>query len=76
MTRQFSGRRLREARVAAGVTTEHLAIFTRRSAYSIHEYERGRVCPPLHVAALLAAALGCTIDDFMDKPDSPVAVTA
>lgn len=66
MARRFSGRRLRETRKSVGVSAEQLAIDTGRTTYSIHGYERGRIQPPLDVAARLAAALGCTVDDLLD----------
>ncbi len=65
MARMFSGRRFREVRVAAGVPTEQLALDLGRSSYSIHEYERGRVVPPVNVLSQAAFVLGCTVDDFL-----------
>ncbi len=65
MTRMFSGRRLREVRVAAGVSTERLALGIVQSSYSIHEYERGRVAPPVNVLSQAAYLLGCKVDDFL-----------
>ncbi len=56
MARMFSGRRLREVRVAAGVPTERLALDLGRSSYSIHEYERGRVLPPVNVLSQAACS--------------------
>ena len=57
MARHFSGRRLRESRKAAGISIELLAIAIERSGYSIHEYERGRVTPPITVIAAIALPL-------------------
>ncbi len=71
MARKFSGRRFREARVAAGVPTERLALDLGRSFYSIHEYERGRVVPPVNVLSQAAVALGCTVDDFLVEDEVP-----
>ncbi|MEV3988250.1 helix-turn-helix transcriptional regulator [Streptomyces sp. NPDC049837] len=65
MARYFSGRRLRESRKAAGISIERLAISIDRSAYSIQEYERGRVTPPTTVLAAIADALGRQVDDLL-----------
>ncbi|MDW8807743.1 helix-turn-helix transcriptional regulator [Streptomyces scabiei] len=67
MARSFSGQRLRESRKAAGVSVERLALTIGRSAYSIQEYQRGRVTPPVHVIAAIADTLGCTVDDLLDE---------
>lgn len=67
MARYFSGRRLREARKSAGVSAEQLAISVGRSAYSIHEYELGRVTPGVPVLIGIADALGRPVDDFLDE---------
>ena len=58
-------------RVEADLSSERLALQTERSVYSIHEYERERVCPPLDVAARLASALGCTVDDLLEDDAVP-----
>lgn len=68
--RCFSGARLRETRVAAGLRPEHVAFSIERSVYSIHEYERGRVCPPAAVIDRLAQALGVTPGDLLDDEAS------
>lgn len=73
MARSFSGRRLRDARVAAGIRPERLALTVDRSVYSIHEYENGRVVPPLVVAVQLAAALNCSVDDLLTEEAARVA---
>ena len=65
MIRCYSGQRLRELRIAAGHSPESLALNIGRSVYSIHEYERGRVQPPVSVLARIAAVLGGTLDDFL-----------
>ncbi len=62
--RCFSGARLREARTAAGYRPEQLALRIGRSVYSIHEYERGRVCPPTEVIARLADTLDVDADEL------------
>lgn len=65
MARSFSGRRLRETRIAAGISPERLALEIERSAYSVHEYERGRVHPPLDVLCRLAGVLQCGVEDLL-----------
>ncbi|MCX5588176.1 MULTISPECIES: helix-turn-helix domain-containing protein [Streptomyces] len=73
MARHFSGRRLREARKTAGLSPEHLAISVGRSAYSIHEYELGRVTPPITVIAAIADALGRSVDDLLTEEEAHAA---
>jgi transcriptional regulator with XRE-family HTH domain len=70
MSRQFSGTRLRAARIAAGLKPEQLALRIDRSVYSIHQYERDAVSPPAPVLGALAEAFGCTIDDLF-SPAAP-----
>lgn len=65
MARSFSGRRLRETRIAAGLSPERLALEIERSVYSVHEYERGRVRPPVDVLCRIAAALDCDLDTLL-----------
>ncbi|MEU0660267.1 helix-turn-helix domain-containing protein [Streptomyces lavendulocolor] len=67
MARNFSGRRLREARKSAGISAEQLAINVGRSAYSIHEYELGRVTPGVTVLIAIADALGRPVDDLLTE---------
>lgn len=69
MARQFSGRRLREARKSAGISPEQLAISVGRSAYSIHEYELGRATPIVAVLAAIADALGRPVDDLFAEAE-------
>lgn len=57
MSRQFSGRHLRERRVALGVRIEALACTVGRSAWTIQSYELGRTDPPATIVAALAEAL-------------------
>lgn len=73
MARQFSGRRLREARTASGVSVELLALNVGRSAYSIHEYELGRVTPPITVLAAIADTLGWPVDDLLTEEEAHAA---
>ncbi|QDN81817.1 helix-turn-helix transcriptional regulator [Streptomyces sp. S1A1-7] len=67
MARNFSGQRLRAVRKAAGISVERLALDIDRSAYSIFEYERGRVTPPINVIAAIADALGRPIEDLLTE---------
>lgn len=73
MARHFSGQRLRETRKAAGISIERLAITIGRSAYSIQEYQRGRVTPPVHVIAAIADAVGRPIEDLLDEEEAHAA---
>ncbi|MFJ5306130.1 helix-turn-helix domain-containing protein [Streptomyces sp. NPDC088350] len=69
MPRYFSGQLLRESRKAAGVSIEQLAISTGRSAYSIQEYQRGRVTPPVNVIAAMADVLGRPIEALLEDEE-------
>jgi transcriptional regulator with XRE-family HTH domain len=73
MARIFSGPRLREARKSAGLSVEQLAISVCRSAYSVHEYQRGRVTPSVATLAALADTLGCTVDDLLTEETADAA---
>ncbi|MFJ3635236.1 helix-turn-helix domain-containing protein [Streptomyces sp. NPDC090112] len=73
MARHFSGRRLRESRKAAGISIELLALAITRSAYSVLEYERGRVTPPVTVIAAMADVLGRPIDDLLSEEEAHAA---
>lgn len=68
MARTFSGRRLRETRLAAGLKPEQLALRIDRSVYSIHQYERGVMVPSAEVLGRLADTLGVAIDDLYEHP--------
>lgn len=67
MARTFSGPRLRDARIAAGLSPEQLAIAVGRSVHSIQSYQIGRVSPPLHVLSLLAQALDVDVTDLFER---------
>jgi transcriptional regulator with XRE-family HTH domain len=73
MARYFSGQRLRETRKAAGVTVEQLAITIGRTSYSIFEYERGRVTPPINVIAAIADTIGSSVDDLLIEEEAHAA---
>lgn len=57
MQARFCGPRLREARIAAGLRPEQLALHIGRSVYSVHEYERGRVHPSTESVHQIAETL-------------------
>jgi transcriptional regulator with XRE-family HTH domain len=65
MARTFSPQRLRDARRAANLRPEQLALAVERSVFSIHGYEAGRAQPPVTVLARIAEALNCPVDDFL-----------
>lgn len=65
MARYFSGQRLREARKAAGISIARLAISVDRSAYTIQEYQRGRITPPIDVLTTMADVLGRPIEALL-----------
>jgi transcriptional regulator with XRE-family HTH domain len=65
--RIFSGPRTRDNRLKRGLRVEPVAITVGRSAYSIHEYERGRVVPSLAVLAALADLYDCSVDSFFEE---------
>ncbi|WP_151478887.1 helix-turn-helix domain-containing protein [Streptomyces albicerus] len=73
MARSFSGRRLRKTRKAAGVSVERLALSIGRTSYSIHEYELGRVTPPINVLAAIADIIGSSVDDLLDEEEAHAA---
>ncbi len=61
----ISGPQLKALRLRAGLSTERVALAIGRSAYSIQEYERGRVHPPVHVLLSLAEVFGCSLNDLV-----------
>lgn len=73
MSQKFSGPLLREAREAAAVPLERLALDIGRSAYSVQEYERGRVTPPTDVVTAMADRLGCSIELFFESHEDRIA---
>ncbi|MDW8804617.1 helix-turn-helix transcriptional regulator [Streptomyces scabiei] len=73
MARHFSGQRLRDARTAAGLTVEQLALSVGRSFYSISAYERGRATPPVSMVASLADAVGRCVEDLLAEEASHAA---
>ncbi len=66
VTSSFSPRRLRDARIAAGLSPEHVAIATGRSSFTTREWERGRITPPTTALGQIAAVLGCSVADLFE----------
>lgn len=68
MSRFPSGPRLRQARIAAGLSVEQIAITVGKSAHTIQGYELGRIEPPLHVLSTIADTYGCALGDILTEP--------
>ncbi|MFI6496435.1 helix-turn-helix domain-containing protein [Nonomuraea typhae] len=71
MPRIFSGQRLRDARIAANLPLEYVALAVGRSAHSVRGYELGRTRPSSATVGLLADLLGLAIDDLFDEATDP-----
>jgi transcriptional regulator with XRE-family HTH domain len=63
---QFSPRRLRDAREAAGVRREAVALLVDRSYEAVSSWELGRATPPTPVLAQLAGIYGVNVADLFD----------
>lgn len=61
------GQRIRELRVARGLTQEQLARKIDVGLDAVRKWERGKRTPMLDMAAKLADALECTIDDLAGR---------
>ena len=61
---------IRFIRKQRGITVKELATSARVSPMSIYRYEQGKRTPTVEVAARLAAALRCTVDDLIEKPSA------
>ena len=61
--------KLNQRREQMGLTQQQLARKTGVSRVSISRYESGQREPTLTIAAKLAAALGCTIEDLVEKKE-------
>lgn len=61
------GQRLRELRLARGLTQEQLARKIDVGLDAVRKWERGRRTPMLDMAAKLADALECTIDELAGR---------
>lgn len=64
VARKFSGQRLREHRLAAGLKPEQLALLIDRSVWTYFEYERGKTMPAVSTLGAIADQLGCSVDDL------------
>jgi transcriptional regulator with XRE-family HTH domain len=67
MARFPHGARLRAARLSAGISAERAAIEIGRTAYTIAGYETGKIEPPIHALADLAAMYGTTVGALLDE---------
>jgi len=61
------GRRLREARLRAGLDLRDAAARAGISAVSLQKYETARMTPTVHRLAALAGEYGCTTDELLDR---------
>lgn len=60
---------IKNKREAAGLSQEELARVSAVSRVSIARYESGKREPTLTIAAKLAAALNCSVDDLVDRKE-------
>lgn len=60
---------IKTKREAAGLSQEELARVSAVSRVSIARYESGKREPTLTIAAKLAAALNCSVDDLVDRKE-------
>lgn len=67
MSRFPSGPRLRAVRTAAGLSVEQVAIHAGKSAHTIQGYELGRIEPPIHVLAQIAAYCGAPLSSILGE---------
>lgn len=58
---------IKKIRLQAGMSQEALALASGVSRISIIRYESGERFPDLETAARIAKALGCKLDDLIDK---------
>lgn len=58
---------LKSIRKSRGMTQNELAKAAKVSFLSIHRYETGERIPDVDVAARIAAALGCTVDELIKE---------
>jgi transcriptional regulator with XRE-family HTH domain len=63
---RFSPSRLRQLRLAAGMTRTEIAYAASRAEQSVWLWEAGRTTPPTDVLERIAQALGCRIDDLFE----------
>ena len=60
---------IKTKREAAGLSQEELARVSDVSRVSIARYESGKREPTLTIAAKLAAALNCSVDDLVERKE-------
>lgn len=70
-TTTFRGQRLRDIRLAKGLSQEELSALTGISSVQISRYESGSAEPSLKVAKGLAQKLGITLDYLLGIVDRP-----
>lgn len=58
---------IKKIRLQAGMSQEALALASGVSRISIIRYEAGERFPDLEAAARIAKALGCKLDDLIEK---------
>lgn len=58
---------IKSARIRAGMSQEALAQAARVSRVAIARYESGERVPNIIIAARIAAALNCKVDDLIEK---------
>lgn len=67
MARFPAGERLRQMRIAAGLTPEQVAVAVGRSSFTINGYELGKIEPPIHILAQIATYCGVTLGEILDE---------
>nr|MBR4279809.1 helix-turn-helix transcriptional regulator [Clostridia bacterium] len=60
---------IKTARLRVGMSQEDLAVASGVSRISIVRYESGERVPDIKTAARIANALGCKVDDLINKED-------
>ena len=58
---------IKERREALHMSQKDLAVKANVARVSIARYEAGERIPNVDIAARIAAALGCTVDELIDK---------
>jgi transcriptional regulator with XRE-family HTH domain len=71
---EIFGARLRELRLASGMTQAELADRSRSNESFISNLERGRTTPTLGMLIRLADALGCRVTDLVKVFDRTVRI--
>jgi len=64
------GAKLQALRQGAGLSQEDLAERIGAKKQKVSNWERGRFTPSFEKAVLLARALGCSLDSFVDESDA------